>query len=140
MVLSIEVYAAVMAELVGADALRREVLARRGLDERSWSAADDHGQERLSEAMAVDGDEIPAVLGAYAAAYAAAQEALGPPITIEQLATVTRLLQAGGDLRAALARVGVTLAEYVRGSEHWSGRLATDPDLLRVFEAALRAG
>jgi hypothetical protein len=51
---------------------------------------------------------------------------------------VTRLMQASGDVRAALARVGVTLAEYTSGSQHWSRRMAEDPELERRFEAALR--
>lgn len=137
---TIEEYAEVMAELAAAGDARAEVLARRGLDEAGWDAIDLAWQARLSEAMAQDDDGVGEVLSAHAAAYAAAQRALAPSITLEQFAEVTRLLSASGDLRASLSRVGVSLADYVRGSEHWSGKIATDPDLERRFADALRGG
>jgi hypothetical protein len=147
MTLTIEAYAQVMAELAAAGEGRdgrdgREdrgaVLARHGLDEASWATVDDAWQEALSAALDPDDDGVPAVLSAYAAAYEAAQKSLAPPITLEQLAQVTRLLQASADVRAALARVGVSMADYVRGTEHWSRRLAGDPELEARFHAALR--
>jgi hypothetical protein len=142
MTLTIEAYAQVMAELAaeGKDAASREaVLARHGLDEDSWAAVDDRWQDELSAALDPEDDGVPAILSDYAAAYDAAQRGLAPPITVEQLAQVTRLLQASGDVRAALARVGVSLADYVRGTEHWSRLFAGDPDLERRFDEALRS-
>lgn len=138
----IEAYARIMAALCEAGPARADVLARSGLDEDRWTAIDTRWQARLSEALDEDqGDGIvPPLVSAYTAAYAAAQRALGPPISIEQLARVMRLLQASGDLRAALAKASVTLADYVRGAEHWSRRIAEDPALARQFEEALRAG
>jgi len=138
--LTLEAYAQVMAELASAGEAREAALARHGLDEARWEAIDAHFQAELSAALDVDDDGIPAILSAYAAAYEAAQRALAPPISIEQFARVTRLLQASGDVRASLAKVGVTLADYVRGSEHWSRRLAGDEELERRFQEALRGG
>ena len=140
MTLTIEVYAQVMAELAAAGEARASVLARHGLDESSWAAIDDHWQAALSAALDADDDGIPEILSVYAAAYEAAQRALGPPISIEQFAQVTRLLHAGADVRAALARVGVTLADYVRGSEHWSRQLAGDPEIERRFNDVVLHG
>jgi hypothetical protein len=138
--LTIEAYAAVMAELASAGEARAEALARRGLDEAAWEKIDNHWQARLSEALDQDDDGGATVLSTYAAAYEAAQRSLAPPISLDQFAQVTRLLSASGDLRASLSKVGVTLADYVRGSEHWSRQLAEDPDLERRFEDVLRHG
>jgi hypothetical protein len=140
MTLTIEVYAQVMAELAAAGVARAPVLASHGLDESSWAAIDDHWQAALSAALDADDDGIPEILSVYAAAYEAAQRALGPPISIEQFAQVTRLLHAGADVRAALAKVGVTLADYVRGSEHWSRQLAGDPEIERRFNDVVLHG
>jgi hypothetical protein len=136
--LDIEGYARVMAELSAAGPARAEVLARNGLDEDRWDALDAHFQARLSEALDEDGDGVSALIAAHASAYEAAQRALMAPISLEQFAQVTRLLHAAGDVRAALAKVGVALSDYVRASEHWSPQLANDPELERRFEAALR--
>lgn len=135
--LGLSAYATVMAELASAGDARAAVLSRRGLDEESWAAADAYWQDRLSEAMDDDGDGVAPVLSAYAAAYEAAQRAQAPPISIEQFARITRLFQASGDVVASLSKVGATLADYVRGSEHWSRRMTEDPDLERRFHAAL---
>jgi len=140
---SVEAYAQVMAELASAGdgaARRAQVLARHGLDEDRWAAIDDHWQEQLSLALDPEDDGVPAILSAYAAAYEAAQRALAPPISLDQFAQVTRLLQASGDVRASLAKVGVTLADYVRGSEHWSRLLAENPELERRFHEVVRHG
>jgi hypothetical protein len=128
-----------MAELAAAGEAREAVLARHGLDEERWDAIDTAWQARLSEALADEGDGVPAILSDFAAAYEAAQRALAPPITLEQFARVTRLLAASGDLPAALAGADVSLGAYLRGSEHWSRRLAEEPETERRFEAALRA-
>ena len=162
--LDIEGYAALMAELAAAgdgraaaaggrspdaaaaaggrshDASRAEVLERHGLDEASWEVLDTHWQDRLSEAVDVEDDGVPEILSRYAAAYEAAQRSFGELISIAQFARVTRILGATGDLRAALARTGVKLADFLRGSEHWSRRIAEEPDVEREFEEALRGG
>lgn len=137
-----EAYARIMAELCAAGPARAEVLARNGLDEDAWNAIDARWQARLSEALDDDdeGGGVPQILSDYAAAYEAAQRSLGPPISIEQFAHATRLLQASGDLQASLAKASLTLADYVRGSEHWSRRIAEDPELERRFHEALRRG
>lgn len=138
MELTIEAYAALMAELAAAGEARAQVLARHGLDEDRWDAIDTRWQQRLSEALDEEGDGVAELVSVYASAYEAAQRALAPPIALEQLALVTRLLGASGDLRASLAKAGVTLADYVRGTEHWSRLLASDPELERRFDDVLR--
>lgn len=137
--LNIEAYAAVMVELASAGDARSDVLARHGLDETRWDALDTHWQTRLSEALAEEGDGVPALVAAYSSAYAAAQRAGEPPISLEQFAHMTRLLHASGDVQASLAKVGITIAAYVRGSEHWTPQLATNPALEQRFREALQA-
>lgn len=138
MELDVGAYAQLMAELAAAGEARADVLARHGLDEERWDAIDAAWQARLSDAMADEGDGAPAILSDFAAAYEAAQRALAPPITLEQFARVTRLLDLVGDLSAALATVGVSFTDYLRGSEHWTRRLAEEPEIERRFDAALR--
>ena len=135
-------YARVMAELASAGDTRDEVLARNGLNEARWEAVDTHWQAQLSEAMDQDSDDdsVPEILATYTAAYEAAQRAIASPISLDQFAMVTRLLDASGDIRASLGKVGVTLADYVRGSEHWTRQLAGDPELERRFHEVLRRG
>ena len=139
---SIEVYAQVMAELASAGDAREEILTRHGLDEARWEALDNHWQARLSEAMEQDpeDDSVPEILSMYADAYEDAQRSLASPISLDQFAMVTRLLDASGDVRASLSKVGVTFADYVRGSEHWTRQLAGDPELERRFHEVLRSG
>jgi len=138
--LDIEAYAVLMAKLAAAGDARAAVLARHGLDERGWAMIDDDWQARLSEAMDQDDDGVPEIITAYAAAYEAAQRAESPPMPLEDFARVTRLFQASGDVRAALAKVGCSLADYVRSSEHWSRRLVEDPELEARFHRALGGG
>lgn len=131
-------YARICVELGAGAEPRAQVLARRGLDEASWRAVDAAWQARLSEAMDAEGDEVPAVLSEIAAATAAAQEALSPPISVEQFARATRLVGASADLGAALSAAGLTLAAHVRASQHWTRRIAEDAAVEARFEAALR--
>lgn len=140
MILTIEAYAQVMAELASAGDDREPVLARHGLDEASWDALDTRWQDELSAALDPDDDGVPEVVSRYVAAYEAAQRAIAPPITLEQFAQVTRLLSASGDVRAALAKVGVTMADYVRASEHWTRQIAGDEELERRFDQVVRHG
>lgn len=138
MALDIETYAAIMAELAAAGDARPGVLARHGLDEERWDAIDVLWQERLSDAMDDESDGVHPLLAAYSAAYDAARRALNAPISLERFAEATRLLHATGDLRSSLARAGITFAAFIRGSEHWSPRIAQDPELERQFTEALR--
>lgn len=137
--MELETYARVMVELAAAEGARAEVLRRHGLDEVTWEALDTRFQAQLSAAMGEEGDGVPEVLSRYAAAYELAQRDLGAPIPIEVFARVTHLLESTSDLRAALLKGGVTLSEYVRATEHYSRRLATEPELAARFEAALRS-
>lgn len=138
--LELEAYARIMAELAAAGPARAAVLARHGIDEARWSAIDAHWQEQLSRALDDPGDGVPELVSRYSAAYEDAQRSFGAPISVEQFARVTRLVQASGDLQAALSRAGVSMADYVRASEHWSRRLVEDPELERTFDRVLRTG
>jgi hypothetical protein len=138
--LDLEAYATIMAALAAMGDERAAILARHGLDEDTWEAIDARFQARLSDALEEEGDGIPALVASYAKAYETAQRALAPAISLEELAMVTRLLQASGDMRASLAKVGLTMAAYVRGAEHWSRRIAESPELKVRFEEALRRG
>jgi hypothetical protein len=138
--LDLPTYAAVAAELDSAGEERAQVLARHGLDEEQWEAIDGAWQQRLSDALDTDDDGVPELVAAYAAAYEQAQRAIAPVMALEQFAELTRLLQASGDVRASLAKLGLQLGDYVRASAHWTGRMAAEPELERRFQLALGAG
>lgn len=139
--MELEVYARIMVELAAAEGERASVLARHGLDEDSWHQIDDAFQDRLSEAMdTYDGDGVPELVARYAKAYEDAQREGGPVMSIETFARVMKILEATSDLRAALARSGTTLSEYVRATEHYSRRFAHEPELAEAYEEALRSG
>ncbi len=138
--LDLSTYATVMAKLAAAGADRAAVLASHDLDERRWDAVDTAWQQNLSAALDADEDGVPALVSEHAASYAAAQRALALPISLEQLAQVTRLLGASGDLRASLAKAGVALDAYLRGSEHWTRHIVEDPETERLYREALRRG
>lgn len=133
----VEMYAQIMAELVHAGEARDEVLLRRGLTEETWDEIDAHWQTQLFDMDDEDELGVSPLLTAYTRAYEAAQASLGAAISLEQFAEATRLLQATGDLRASLQRVGITFADYIRGSEHWSRKIVLDKDLERRFTAIL---
>jgi hypothetical protein len=138
MELSIEAYASVAAELDAATDDRNEILTRLGLDEDAWDEIDTEWQQRLSADLEGDDDGVPMLIATYTTAYQNAQRALGPPIPLVEFARVIRLFQASGDLQAALVKVGVTLAEYLRSNDHWTKRLTENPDEERQFYEALR--
>ncbi len=140
---NIEVYAAIAVEIADGAGDREEVLARHGLDESGWDAIEDAWHVRLSDASdpCPDDTEVPPLLAAYADAMARAQKARAGTAGIasfEQFAEAMRLFQRGGDMTAALQRAGLSLTEFLRASQHWTARLATDPELAARFEALLR--
>jgi hypothetical protein len=137
--MDVTTYAKLMADLAAADAHgRRAILARHGLNEETWSALDDDWQGRLSVEMAKNDEGGSAVLSEHTRAYQAAQRGLEPPIALEQFAEVTRHLEVTGDLHGSLATVGITLAQYVSGSGHWSRRMVEEPETEERFTASLR--
>ena len=134
--IDVRAYARLMAELVVAGAGgRAALLARHGLDEDTWTEVDLHWQSALSDALAPFEDDAPALLSEYAAAYEARQRELASPVSLEQFAEVTRLLQANGDLQAALARGGVKMSDFVQASAHWSKAMIEDAELEARFAA-----
>lgn len=139
--ISLDEYAKIMAELAAAGENRNGVLARRGFDEASWETIDEFWQDRLSASLEEntldDDNPASALVSAYTAAYASAQRALAPPISLEQFARMTRLLQASGDLNASLSKVGITLAEYTRASDHWAREMTQDASLKDEFSRVL---
>lgn len=136
--LSIEAYASLMAELDTTSDERDEVLARHGLDEEQWDEIDTDWQKRLTAELEGDEDGVPLLVATYAAAYQHALRSRDPPISLAEFARVLKFFQASGDLQAALAKAGVTLADYLRSNEYWTHRMAREPDEEQRFYAALR--
>jgi hypothetical protein len=136
----VETYATLTVALADGGRSREEVLGEQGLDEESWAALDQFWQDQLSAALDEDVDGVPPLVAAYAAAFdraRAASRAGAKILSIERFADATREIQRRGDPVAALAHVGVTLADFLRANEHWTRRMVEDPDLLQRFRSRL---
>ena len=137
----IDLYAGIAVEIADGAGDPEVVLARHGLDEARWDAIDNGWQARLAEATdeGVE-DGIPPLLAAYAQAMARAQKArAGAGVaSFERFAEAMRLFQRSGDMPATLQRTGLTLQDFLRASQHWTSRLAVEPDLAAKFERLLR--
>lgn len=138
--LDVVAYAALVVALAEGGRPRDAILAGRGLDEATWSAIDGRWQARLSRAMETEADGVPPLLAAYAEAFArarAASSAGARLLTVEELAEVTREIQKRGDPTSALARMGVTLTDFLRANEHWTRRMIADPEILERYRRVL---
>ncbi len=138
--LDIRAYAALAATLASADRPREEILGEHGLDEAGWEALDRVHQAQLSRSLDDEASGVPPLVAAYAEAFAAARArgaAAKSLLSIERFADATRAIQRSGDPTAALARLGITLDDFLRANEHWTARMMTDTDLLRRFRARL---
>lgn len=109
------------------------MLRARGLDEDSFAEIDAEFQDALSEAMMHDGDGVPPLLASYDAALRTARAESAEDLTLEQFASLTRELESGADASRAFSKRGITFERYVRASQRWTARLATDPELARRF-------
>lgn len=140
--LDIRAYATLVATLAAGDRPRAAILAAQGLDEARWEALDSFHQEQLSRALDDDRDGVPPLIAAYAEAFAAARALstrAATLLSIERFGDATREIQRTGDPTAALARLGIALADFLRANEHWTARMMTDADLLQRFRGRLGA-
>jgi hypothetical protein len=136
--IDVRAYARLMAELAaGGPRGRAATLLRHGLDEDAWTEIDDRWQAELSAALGPFDDEPGALLAEYAAAYEAAQRELAAPVSLEAFAEVTRLVQANGDLVAALARGRMKMSDFVQANAHFSKAMIEDPEIEARFAALL---
>ncbi len=137
----VETYATIVVELCDDRRPREAVLAERGLDETSWAAVDARWQDRLSRAMDAEGDGVPAIVLQYADAFTRARAAArrgDAVLSVERFAEATREIQRGSDPHAALAKLGITLAQFLAANEVWTRRMVAEPDVLERFQRALR--
>lgn len=137
---TIEEYAALQVALVHGP--RDEVLRERGLDEDAVAEIDAEFQDALSAAMEEDCDGIPALLTAYDQGLRKARREVadGEPsaevLSLDDFASLTRTLESSRDVKQAFDARGVTFEAYMRASEHWTPKLATDPELAKRFISA----
>jgi hypothetical protein len=140
--LDIEAYAMLVVELAEGARPRDVILQAQNLDEAAWEALDAHWQAELSGAMATEEDGIPPLAAAYADAFRRARAAFrtdSEVLSIERYAHAMREIQQRGDPTAALAHAGIPLAAFLKASEHWMQRMASDPAILERFRRAMKA-
>lgn len=133
----IEAYAILQMRLGASD--RAAVLAEAGLTEEAYEALDERVQDALSRAID-ESDEagVPPLVARYDAALKKAYEGLEPPLDLERFARATIVLRQGGDPTNALAKIGMTLQDYLRSSPIWAARLSKDEALARRFTDLVR--
>jgi hypothetical protein len=137
--LDLEGYAALRARLARDGADRDALLAEYGFDEESWDLYDDRWQAKLSRALDQSGDDVPAEIVNYAAAFAREQrDAPGRLVSLELFAQCTRAVQGTRDPKLALEKLGVTLTEYLKANQSWSPQIVKDRAIAARFHAAMK--
>ncbi len=138
--LSLDAYAALVVALAEGKLSREQLLRAEGLDEAAWSAIDERYQDRLSRALDDERDGVPPLIAAYSEAFArarAAQRQGEALLSLERFADATREIQRRGDPLAALAHLGITLADYLKANEHWTRRMLAEPEIGERFRSRL---
>jgi hypothetical protein len=107
-------------------------MASHGLDEGSWEAIEDAWQERLTAAEEAHGDAdgVPDLLVRYAQTFARAQAERGDVLPLDRFIRCLAAAKTATDLPHALAKLGVTLAQFLRSNQHWMAKAQEDPELL----------
>jgi hypothetical protein len=135
----IEAYAALAAALAEAGPDRARVLAARGLTEAQWEALDQAWQARLSEEGEENAAGVPALLAAYAEAFARAQRARARAVMpFERFVEAAREMQRGADLARVLQRLDMSLPDFMASQQHWTARMLEDGALAARFRKAMR--
>lgn len=135
----LEAYATLAAGLADPAADRRSLLAAHGLDEAGWEALDEAWQTRIFAAEDDDAG-VPALLAAYSAAFARAQQARAHrEIPFERFLEATLALRRGTDMTTLLARLELSLDELLAAQARWTAAMLADEALAARFERAVQA-
>lgn len=135
----LERHAELVTELWSSGRERADVLAAQGLDEAAFEALDARVQGALALGMDEEGDDVPEILVAYDAALARARERRVDEASVpslERFGAATAALERGVEPDKALARVGLTVTEYLRANAFWTPRVSKDPELHAAFQRA----
>jgi hypothetical protein len=79
---------------------------------------------------------IPPFLQEFSRAMSEAQRDDSPPISLERFAVATRAVGEASDMAEALARLGLTLDDYMHATRYWVERIAKDEGLAETFRRA----
>jgi hypothetical protein len=136
--INLDAYARLTVALSKAGERRAAVLAAHGLDEDRWQAIDGQWHARISAAMDEGTEEapIPPFLQEFSRAMSEAQRDDSPPISLERFAVATRAVGEASDMAEALARLGLTLDDYMHATRYWVERIAKDEGLAETFRRA----
>lgn len=138
----LDLYAALALSLSDGTVDRVALLAAHGLDEERWAIVEDTWHTRLSEADAgdpvEDDGEVPALVTAFADAFARAERARASVLPFDRFVEVTREMRRGVAMQNVLERVGVRLDVFLASQHHWTGRMLEDESLAERFRRGLR--
>jgi hypothetical protein len=136
--ISLDVMAAITAEIAEGDRPASRVLEARGLSRTQWDEASLFWHRQLAtEAFA--GGETP-LAEAYSEAFTRAQDGLAPipELTPEDWAALT-VEMARGDAARALASRGLSSSDHLRLSRRWATLLSRDRALGERYQQAFYA-
>jgi hypothetical protein len=132
-------YATLRARLALEDTDRERLLAEHDLDEESWDRIDEAWQDQLSRDLEAQGDDVPASITQYSQRFEQVQrDAPGRVISLELFGECTHTVQQATDPKKALAKLGVTLSEFLKANQHWSPRITREPAIAERFKRALK--
>ncbi|NUO51500.1 MAG: hypothetical protein HOV80_21810 [Polyangiaceae bacterium] len=136
----LETYAIIASELArGAD--RAELLASHGLDEESFEALEERANEEMSGGAEPDGPGIPDGVARFDAVLRAAAAGGSDIPSLEDFARAFLVVQEGGAVHERLKERGLSVEVLLRGSAHYTPRLAHEPELAARFrELTSRSG
>ncbi len=135
----LDTYATLRARLALDSSDREQLLAEHDLDEESWDRIDEAWQDQLSRDLEADGDDVPASITRYSRRFEEVQrDAPGRVISLELFAECTRSVQYARDPKQALDKLGVTLSVFLKANQHWSPRIASEPEITGRFKRALK--
>ncbi len=127
-------HAQISAELAEGAQPLSVVLATRELSEAQWNESTQYWMKRMGDDALANGERarIPLV---YSDAFSKAQDALKPlpPLQVEAYAEIVAETQVEGAPDQALARRGLSHADYIRLSRHFAQAMAADPALSQRF-------
>lgn len=136
--ITLEVYAALLAELGRAAGERERVLARHSLTEDDWERVDLHYQTLLEEEDDEEEEGVPPAVARFSEAFTRSGTSQSPELGFEQYAEVVRLVQRGLDVSRVLEQRGISVVAYLEAHTHYVQRILAEPELRQHFERLLQ--
>lgn len=133
-------YATICAAICEGDRTSTEVLAQRGLDDRTWASVSLAWMRRMAEDVQSNGEKAKLPM-LYADAFGRAQASHKAVVamSVEDWARLTVDIMSEGAPGPALLARKLSSADYLRLARHFATLLSTDSVAARQFETTFAA-